>query len=316
MRPELTRRSFWRLQFPLSAMLGISRYGHGSLFAVLNDSSLPRNWQAVQKENNQDGRQTSVPLLNGEIGGTTRMRAGVWERWRFLNAGAFFFLDVTLEPHQRRSGAGCELRTLAIDGIYISPMPRKTSRVVLPPAGRVDVAVRCAVGRYRLASGAMPGASGVFSSDLIKAPTIATVVAMDASIPFGMTYPTTLASFVPARPAYLRDLRDEASPARVVGAGHTLQNTFNFTFQDVSLVDDASSRAAKLIYPFNGDESGTCTFNNKTFAAGTPLLQVGLGTVNTWSCAGVQGHPLHMHVNPMQGTCCPSNAGNPCCSIC
>ena len=289
-------------QFPFSSMLGIRRYGRGGLFSVFNASSLPEGWQSVEEENNQDGGQTNVPLLNGEIGGVITMRAGVWERWRLLNAGSFFFLDLTLEQHSLRSvdDGSCEQRTLAIDGIYISPMPRKTSRVILPPGGRVDIAVRCAEGRYLLASGAAPGASGAFSSDLIRSPDIATIVATapptlrpTAASPSSVD----LVPYIPARPAYLRDLRDEDGLATAFGTG----NVFNFTFQDVTLVDNARSPTAKLIYPFNGDGSGTCTFNGKTFAAGKPLLNISLGTINTWACAGVQGHPLHMHVNPMQG---------------
>jgi len=309
---DMPERTLVLQQFPLSAMLGIHQYGKGGLFSVLDDAGLPEGWQAVEKANNQDGPQTNLPLLNGELGGTTTIRAGVWERWRFLNAGAFFFLDLTLEQNDSASHSPssavstCDLRILAIDGIYISPMPRKASRVVLPPGGRVDAAVRCAAGHYRLASGAAPGASGAFSSDLIRARMIATIVATDDDpVPVVVSYPAApssveLAPFIPTRPTYLRDLRDEESPAHLLGAASEQPNAFNFTFQDVTLVDDARSPTAKLIYPLNGDQSGTCTFNGKTFASGTPLLQVGLGAVNTWACAGVQGHPLHMHVNPMQ----------------
>jgi FtsP/CotA-like multicopper oxidase with cupredoxin domain len=166
---------------------------------------------------------------------------------------------------------------------------------VLPPGGRTDVLVRCTQGgKHRLVSGARPGASGLFSSDLLAAPLLAHVVVDDDDDNDGDRHaghelePTP---FVVDRPSYLTDMR-------AIGEGAAPQ--FNFSFQDVNLVDNASSHAAKLIYPFNGDESGTCTFNGRTFHAGVPLLSLPLNSVNTWRTSGVQGHPLHMHVNPMQ----------------
>ena len=65
-------------------------------------------------------------------------------------------------------------------------------------------------------------------------------------------------------------------------------------------MDNATSAKARLVYPLNGDASGTCTFNGRTFRTGEPLLTLPLNSVNTWTVAGVQGHPLHLHVNPMQ----------------
>ena len=134
-------------------------------------------------------------------------------------------------------GASCELQLIAIDGIYLDTAPRAVEHVVLTPAGRADVLVRCDhAGRYVLASGAAPGRSGVWNSDMYWNPVLAnlvvansdsaertlTAVAVQQSPP-----PSPLPVFRVNRPFYAADLM-KVSPEDVTN--------FAFSFQDVVLV--------------------------------------------------------------------------------
>ena len=100
-----------------------------------------------------------------------------------------------------------------------------------------------------------------------------------------------LLSFNVERPYYLRDLRPIAQ---------NQTSSFALTFQDVVLVNNDTSPDAHRLYPLNGDDGGTCTFNKLTFKRNTPLLTMAFNSVQSWVVNGVQAHPLHIHINPMQ----------------
>jgi FtsP/CotA-like multicopper oxidase with cupredoxin domain len=102
------------------------------------------------------------------------------------------------------------------------------------------------------------------------------------------------------RPAYLQDLRDHDGADGSRQGKKQAVSPFSFTFQDVPVVDNASSATATPRYVHNGDQSGTCTFNGLTYDRGSPLLTVVLGVVQEWTVDGVHAHPLHVHVNPLQ----------------
>ena len=93
------------------------------------------------------------------------------------------------------------------------------------------------------------------------------------------------------RPSYLQDLRAKSGVQK-----------FAFEFEDVTLVDNpmVSATGSKPLFVRNGDMSGTCTFNNLTYEKGQPLVEMKLNVVQEWTVSGVQAHPLHIHINPMQ----------------
>jgi len=87
--------------------------------------------------------------INGKYQPITEMKAGQWERWRFLYAG---WQDLPLEfgiNYKEENGADCEFYLLAKDGIYLSDYPRgpmvstETKPLPIPPGGRADFMVRC-----------------------------------------------------------------------------------------------------------------------------------------------------------------------------
>ena len=129
-------------------------------------------------------------------------------------------------------------------------------------------------------------------------PNIATIEIAEASTPMLSSHdkagdlkldPSLWIAIAAARPSYLQDLR-----------GRRDVNHFTFEFEDVTLVDQPDAKDAMPRYQRNGDQSGTCTFNNLTYVKGEPLLTMHLNEVQEWYVSGVQAHPLHVHVNPMQ----------------
>ena len=263
-----------------------------------NPAGLPTDWANTLRENNQHtasanasapfdpSKIDNIALVNGQYRPTIHMRAGKWHRWRVLNAGALFFLDLQLRNDQY----GCEVQLLAIDGVYLQQAPRKINKhIVLTPAGRADILLRCKNhGHYVLSSGHEPGASGEWNRDMYWNPVFANV---KVHRNHNQELTADLSTFEVKRPYYLQDLRAVPSNATT---------PFSFAFQDMVLVNNDTSPEAEPLFPHNGDDSGTCTFNGKTFDRGQPLLIMEYDSVQEWHVDGVQAHPLHIHINPMQ----------------
>jgi len=291
---------------PQSALRGISRYSGDQLIHIYNQA--PPQLHRVDNNQFADGQGVfnaslidNVALLNGEFIPKLKMKAGQWVRWRIVHAGPAFFMDLSIESDKedgseatgRKDASSCELQLLAKDGIYLQQAPRQLSRVVLPPGGRADVAIRCkGSGHMRLASGARPGNSGAWNGDMYWNPRIAKIhVHDDDALP--TLRHSDLEVFHPERPRYLQDLRNAAVNAR-----------FSLNFTDAKSVqpghdqEHGSTGRLQEAFPYNGDDSGTCLFNGMTFNRSTPLGELPLEAVNEWSVSGVQGHPLHIHVNP------------------
>ena len=297
-------------QIGFAQLYGISKYSDDLVFKDEGTVGLPAGWRnytsAGDKANNDHGEGlkgfnesliTSFTLVNGEHKPTVELEAGQWARWRILNAGAIFALDLTLQstpsppsppdpsPHPKQN---CDMQLIALDGVYIPVAPRPVSRVVLPPASRADILIKCSTpATLELASGVTTGASGEYNGDIYWNPHMATVKVSEQV--HNSTTPDPLPAFSVARPYYLKDLQQQKSVSK-----------FSFSFQDVQLVDNDTSAEAKVLFPFNGDAGGTCTFNGLTYKAGHPLLTMNLDSVQEWNITGVHAHPLHLHINPMQ----------------
>jgi len=91
-------------------------------------------------------------LVNGAPEPVLETKAGEWRRLRLIGAGVGSWLNLHF--------GACDVALLAKDGVYIQDFPRFVPRVAVPPGGRADVVVRCAVGRHRVESleGAATGA--------------------------------------------------------------------------------------------------------------------------------------------------------------
>ena len=301
---------------PIS-LTGNSALSHSqALFQVSDKTSamLPENWNtqaAPTNENNQYQNEeqkaegagssppgntstiTNIAIVNGKVAPTMKLTSGEWRQWKILHAGPFFFMDLTLEPEDSRATAPkCEMQLLAKDGIYLEVMPRVEQRLILPPAGRADVLVRCnGEGKMRLVSGARPGRSGKWSGDLYWNPVMA-IIDVAASKGEYASPAVTLAPYRMERPAYLRNL--VTAPAQNVNG----QFAMRFDGRGVK----STTATGKPMYPHDGTNSATCLVNGLTFAADKPVGTMKVNTMQEWDMGNVAGHPLHLHVNPFQLT--------------
>jgi FtsP/CotA-like multicopper oxidase with cupredoxin domain len=217
-----------------------------------------------------------------------------WYRWRLLHAGPFFFMDLSLEPEVPGT-VRCEMLLVAKDGVYLPVMPRVTDRVILPPAGRADVIVRCeGHGKLRLVSGARPGASGRWSGALYWNPVIAVIDVVGSpggSLP--PRPPPPPPPFNISRPVYVLDTL--ARPAS------DIDGEFEMRFTGATIVDEALPTGLSVEkYPKNGGKSGTCLINGLSYQKGAPIGRWLVNTLQEWIVSGLQTHPLHLHINPFQ----------------
>jgi FtsP/CotA-like multicopper oxidase with cupredoxin domain len=301
---------------PFAALQGIGGYssqqvgGIPPLFKVL-ENKLPIGWEGVKVENNgADGERDpkmieNLALVNGELMPELKLKSGEWQRWRVIYTGPFFFMDVSLEPKSRmlngtdsdhKRSPVCEFQLLAKDGVYLDTFPRQVSRLVLPPAGRADVAVRCiGKGELLMGSGIKPGNSGEWLGDLYWNPAMATIKVSDDDTDVRAADskpPRVLTPFSIERPAYLTSLLDVSA--------EDVHGHFTMNFTDAAVMEKLDNGDTKQRFPKNGDGSGTCKFNEMTYNSSTPLGRMKLGTVQEWTLIGIEGHPIHVHVNPFQ----------------
>jgi len=297
---------------PQSALIGISAYSGDLLTKILSKRPVPSRTTDNNQYSDLDGSFNAslidnVGIVNGKFQPKMEVKSGRWARWRLVHAGPAFFMDLTLEAEEglaetTHDRAYCEMQLLAKDGIYLAEAPRSHQRVVLPPGGRADVAVRChGKGTLRLSSGERPGASGVWNGDMYWNPRLATIkvrdddTARDERNRSVRSHHHGLEVFRAQRPRYLSDLQ-----------GATVDGRFSLSFADAKVVmpgtsiDLPVSGLLQDAFPYNGDTSGTCTFNGMTFNRSQPLGRLSEEGVQEWEVAGVQGHPLHIHVNPHQ----------------
>eukprot|EP00656_Telonema_subtile_P050367 TRINITY_DN6501_c0_g2_i1.p1 TRINITY_DN6501_c0_g2~~TRINITY_DN6501_c0_g2_i1.p1 ORF type:complete len:562 (+),score=67.34 TRINITY_DN6501_c0_g2_i1:125-1810(+) len=281
---------------PKSALLGLKAYSGDRLIVIKNPPVVLQ-----LSDNNQYTTNTSagfdpelidnVALLDGRYQPELSVTAGKWYRMRFVHAGPAFFLDLSLPADQSNDDdhPRCTMQVLAKDGVYLKHAPREHRRVVLPPGGRADVALMCkGHGSVRLSSGETVGSSGSFNGDMLWSPRIATLrVHSDDS----SEKTPEMKPFSVPRPNYLRDL---------IGA-HVDEASFVLNFTNAAVVSSGGvSGLQQLRYPYNADTGATCLFNGQVFNRSRPVGQLQLGAVYEWTAVGVEGHPLHVHVNPMQ----------------
>ena len=115
---------------------------------VIGDTSLTGDGRVVAgagRAGHMSGRVGDLVLVNGQLRPTLRMRTGLHERWRVVNATSSRTLPLT--------AAGVDLVSVAVDGAWV-PDPRRTERVVLAPGNRVDLLARATrAGSHRLVAG-------------------------------------------------------------------------------------------------------------------------------------------------------------------
>ena len=207
-------------------------------------------------------------LVNGVYQPVISMDSS-WERWRILNPSAYVWTVIATNT------SACRFELLAIDGIYISPAPRSIDRVFIASGSRADVLVHCSADEDSslielwscppqeedCAEYVEPRGYG-FSGLLAYIN-----VTSSESAP-------ALESFTPLRPAYLtttlsRTPVQQFNMDAIVLGSYYRYNVMNFTI------------------------------NNELYSE-TPWANIHLNDVYMINMSGLQKHPFHLHVFPLQ----------------
>lgn len=208
-------------------------------------------------------------LVNGQHRPSILMVAGQWHRLRLV----FSSVSAVLLP----SVPTCDVRLLSKDGILLPLAPRSIDGGIVPPGGRADWLIRCPAGTHALRSGPATPSLGRASPAWPGGPTavqaeLLTLVAQpDAQPPAG-----ELPLFVARRPCYMVDLW----PA--------------------SGANWSSHRMALRLGPGSDGRlvNGERYVGGASPAAMRPSWAV--GAVVELELAGVDAHPVHVHVHPFQ----------------
>jgi len=217
------------------------------------------------------GTQTDAVLVNGMTNPIISLTANKWYRWRLVYAAVDSFIEPSL--------AGCSVKLLAKDGVYLHSAPRDITAGYMAPGNRADWLVSCPAGTFTWASNARRrlqgkggGMAGGGAGNAGLAQLLATVVVTDT----GETA-CEPPVFAINRPCYLADLR-AATPSQT------------------------SAINLGPVPNLNGNAFTTPTTYDHTMAVGT-VQQIDLN--------GVNAHPFHLHINSFQLTADPADtAGN------
>ncbi|KAK9821117.1 hypothetical protein WJX81_008681 [Elliptochloris bilobata] len=218
-------------------------------------------------------------LINGILQPTIRAEAGVWQRWRLVNAAPSRFLDLTITMIGDDAPTGCQIALLAKDGVFLLDMPRMVGHAMLAGASRAEFLLRCpavlpngtAVAngtRYVLKSGRGPIQASPDCTTATCRPVLQDMAVLELTTASpdleghqrdaGFELPE--GGCKPLRPAYAADLRTA-----------TLQ---------------ASPR------PHDHEALGK-------FPDRAPIV-LPMGTIQEWNVTNIMLHSLHLHVNPFQ----------------
>jgi FtsP/CotA-like multicopper oxidase with cupredoxin domain len=202
--------------------------------------------------------------INGTVNGDVCVPPDTWQHWRMLVADQDSRL-VDLEI-----GDGCEVELMARDGVWRTEVPKALPdrTLTLTGASRADLAVRCS-------SNSTITVGGVQVANILIDPE-----AVPDPGPHPYAEGTVDQTWLSARPAYLRDLRDGAPTAAPVEDSQTIR-------------------------------MGARTILGRKFDLLEPNLTKDANGVQEWSINGATNHPFHLHVYhvQVQSDCGPYEAG-------
>ena len=281
---------------------GFSLRSYSTLREVTGDN-IPLGAELVE---NSDGSQTQqVLLVNGQRQPVREMRVGVWNRFELLNAVGDVYLEIELRTAVALGGGGataCEMMLLSLDGVFPHSGARSISHVLMVPASRAGIAVRCSsAGEFYLQSNPTERASAY---DVGFLQNLVTLSVSAAGGDDGTTDAPVLAEADVHRPNYLQNLLD-ATPVSewqvatrqggVVGGGNWLG-----VGENCATLNDCPQLA--FAFPESDDESRK--LENFRYRHVGRLCDVEDVVING---GGATPHPLHFHVNHFQVV---SYAGN------
>jgi len=253
----------------------------------------------------------TLALVNGHRMPRLELIVNKWTRIRALYASTFFYMNLKVDDV-------CETRLIAKDGVYLPEnLPRRYDTTVLFPGGRTDFLIMCAeTGSYGwVPTDETAESQGTYSE---RHETNFEEVSYTEKIqPFkqdsGILYFDVVAHprrkkpqkrvdsvpvWTPAVPCYLQDLRG-------IPEGDVITFPLNYSVPalrntQVGTVEDENALTInERVFPL--DEADVLT---KPLNDDTPLS---LGDVVEFHTQGLEEHPSHLHVNPMQIYEVPAN---------
>jgi len=252
-----------------AAFVAIQRDIHDDESFRLNDIVLDGSERTLEEWLEDPINNIRYVLVNGLLQPRLEFKAGELRRFRFANAIGVHALALTIED---ASGNKCDVREIAVDGIYL-PLPRvqRYGRSLVVAGGRVDWLVLCdRAGSYSLTSKfnakdfeAM-GDHPVFEGDLMSVDVTAADDSVSADrMPSGP---------LPSLPGFVTDLRDVKDEE--ISGRFTVEVT----------PTDTMGRE---------DYSGPSYYRKKSR----------INTIQEWNFVNTEfstSHPIHMHINHMQ----------------
>lgn len=207
-------------------------------------------------------------LVNGVYQPVITM-TNTWERWRILNPSAYVWIVIAT------NSSACTFELIAIDGIYISPAPRSVNRIFVASGSRADVLVHCS-------ATVVPSLVELWSCPPNE-PDCAEYVEPNGYGYSGLLgyinitssdIAPSVAVFEPSRPSYLSSTL-ASTPAQqfdmdaIVLGSYYRYNVMNFTI-------------------------------NYILYSEAPWANLTLNNMYMINMSGLQKHPFHLHVYPLQ----------------
>lgn len=199
---------------------------------------------------------TNFFTTNGQSQPWLNIKEGQWHRLQVLNTSLMSWINI-LPPE------GCEFQLLAKDGIYLQELPRHVSHIILPGAGRADLAVRCSDSGQKTIISAKSTGKG---QDLMWEGVLFHLLVQESQLP--PQPPLTRTTY--DLPCYLHDLT-HLEP----------EHKYSFVQND-------------------NDLPGTYTINGISFNPNKPIYKTHLGVLEEWTLGNIDQHSFHIHVTPFQ----------------
>ena len=247
-------------------------HDHDNLMMIseMSDSDLEFNLESLSPAGSEEDKNWF--LINGQFRPEIPIHLKIYQRFRIVNAGPSELLELEINPPNV-----CEMAILAMDGIYLDEVWR-VNTVVIPPAGRADVAVKCnQVGRHELWANASTSRDKYLGR-------------------LGQRYNGLLAIFFAERKdddAGVVDLPKNLPSRNNSAYLQDLMNVKVLTSQNMYTIDLQHNSTSMMDFRINGIAFDPELNNHTVF----------LNEIQQWALINSENesnHPYHQHVHPFQ----------------
>lgn len=240
--------------------------------------------------------ETQVVLVNGQLQPQLRVLPGEWHKLDVVNAGGEMFLELELLGGVGTSAGaatGCRMLHLSRDGLYFRNGPRDATFVLLSPAQRVSVAIQCNnTGTYYFQT--VPRNRAGSNEALFQQNLLSIVVAGAANVTAAPSWSSANVTI----PYYWSDLSALPSATYAFQLGLFLNGV---TAPATHWLGVGTQCPAPPNPGTALNSLGRCAYqpfqHDGSYRFAAPVCSVVEMTILT---GGIDPHPIHMHVFPMQ----------------